>query len=206
MLFRSGAGSSVGIASTNFGYFVVNSSTNVTNATIVGFGTTVGIGSTNVVGGRKCARDLGYIVDAVAQDVSYGSNQHIVYATKKYFNGAGVAITNGLVGEEKQSVTAFLALRDYAQLAVTNQLYNQDYSIIADSVTGINSSLLSCANIRTNIDTLVGILTVAIGNSSLSSVPTETLGVTDCADVRSALASYVGIITTIVGKIGRAYV
>lgn len=194
-----GAGSSVGIASTNFGYFRVNSQTNVTNATIVGFGTTVGIGSTNVVGGRKCARDLGYIVDAVAQDVSYGSNQHIVYATKKYFNGAGVAITNGLVGEVQQSITAFHALRDYSKLAITNQLYNQDYTIIADPVSGINSSLLSCANIRSNIDTLVGILTVAIGNSSLSAVPAETLGTTDCADVRSALASYVGIITTIIG-------
>ena len=194
-----GAGSSVGIASTNFGYFRVNSQTNVTNATIVGFGTTVGIGSTNVVGGRKCSRDLGYIVDAVAQDVSYGSNQHIVYATKKYFNGAGVAITNGLVGETQQSITAFHALRDYAKLAITNQLYNQDYSIIADPVSGINSSLLSCANIRSNIDTLVGILTVAIGSSSLSAVPAETLGTTDCADVRSALASYVGIITTIIG-------
>jgi hypothetical protein len=187
-----GAGSTVGLPTTNYGYFKVDSATNV-NAF-------VGIGSTNVVGGRKCARDLGYIVDAIAQDVSYGSNQHIIYATKKYFNGAGIAITNGLLGEENQSITAFHAARDYSKLAITNQLYYQDYTIIADSVTGINSSLNSCSNIRTNIDTLVGILTVAIGNSSLSAVPsTDNFGTTDCSNVRSALASYVGIITTIIG-------
>ena len=189
-----GAGNTSGITTANFGYFAgITTSCNVVCGTI-------GIGSTNVVGGRKCARDLGYIVDAIAQDVSYGSNQHIVYATKKYFDGVGAALTTGLLGEEQQSITAFQAVREYAKKAITNQLNYQDLTVIADAATGFNTDPASCANIRTNIDNLVGILTVAIGNSSLSSVPSPGIGtITDCADVRSAVDTYVGIVTTIIG-------
>jgi hypothetical protein len=189
-----GAGSTSGITTANYGYFAgITTSCNVVCGSI-------GIGSTNIVGGRKCARDLGYIVDAVAQDVAYGSNQHIVYATKKYFNGAGAALTTGLLGEESQSITAFQALASYAKKAITNQLNVQDLTIVADPVTGFNTDPASCANIQTNIDNLVGILTVAVGNSSLSAVPASGIGtITDCADVRSAINSYVGIITSVIG-------
>jgi hypothetical protein len=189
-----GAGSTAGIATANNGYFAgITTSCNVVCGSI-------GIGSTNIIGGRKCARDLGYIVDAIAQDISYGSNQHIVYATKKYFNGAGAALTTGLLGEEAQSITAFVAAREYAKKAITNQLNSQDLTIIADAATGFNTDPASCANIQTNIDNIVGILTVAIGNSSLATVPAPGIGtITDCADVRSAVASYVGIITSVIG-------
>lgn len=189
-----GAGSTAGITTANLGYFAgITTSCNVVCGSI-------GIGSTNIIGGRKCARDLGYIVDAIAQDISYGSNQHIVYATKKYFNGVGAALTTGLLGEEQQSITAFQALGTYAKKAITNQLNSQDLTIIADPITGFNTDPASCANIQTNIDNLVGILTVAIGNSSLASVPASGIGtITDCANVRSAVVSYVGIITTVIG-------
>jgi hypothetical protein len=189
-----GAGSTTGLPSYNGGYFAgITTSCNV----ICG---SIGIGSTNIIGGRKCARDLGYIVDAIAQDVSYGSNQHIVYATKAYFNGGGAPISNGLLGEQSQSVTAFQAARDYAKLAITNNLNYQDRTIIADPVTGFNTSPSSCANIRSNIDSLVGILTAAITNGNLSAVPATGIGATtDCANVRSAIVNSVGIVTTIIG-------
>jgi len=189
-----GAGSTAGITTANNGFFAgITTSCNVVCGSI-------GIGSTNIIGGRKCARDLGQIVDAIAQDVSYGSNQHIVYATKRYFNGAGYALTTGLLNEESESITAFVAARDYAKKAIANQLNSQDFTIIADPVTGFNTDPASCANIQTSIDNIVGILTVAIGNSSLSAVPAPGIGtITDCANVRSAVVSYVGIITSVIG-------
>ena len=189
-----GAGSTAGITTANLGYFAgITTSCNVYCAG-------VGIGSTNIIGGRKCARDLGLIVDAIAQDISYGSNQHIVYSTKRYFNGVGAALTTGLLGEENQSITAFQSARDYCKKAITNQLNVRDFTIQADAVTGFNTDPASCANIQTNIDNIVGILTVAIGNSSLSSVPAPGIGtITDCANVRSALVTSVGIITSIIG-------
>ena len=189
-----GAGNTTSLPTYNGGYFAgITTSCNV----ICG---SIGIGSTNIIGGRKCARDLGYIVDAIAQDISYQSNQHIIYATKAYFDGAGVPISNGLLGEQSQSVTAFQAARDYAKLAITNQLNYQDLTIIADPLTGFNTSPSSCANVRANIDSLVGILTAAITNGNLSSVPATGIGATtDCANVRSAIVNSVGIITSIIG-------
>jgi hypothetical protein len=186
------AGSTAGIGTTtNYGFFLVNSEFNVSSF--------VGIGTTNVVGGRKCARDLGYIVDAVAQDISYGSNKHIIYATKKYFDGAGEARTDGLEGEEVISGYAFTSLAFYAKKAVTNQLNYQDLTIISPPGIGTNIGDSVCTTTQATIHNLVGILTTAVLSGSLSEVPSVNLGITDCADVRSALVNYVGIITTIAG-------
>ena len=187
------AGSTAGIGTTtNYGYFLVNSTYNVSDY--------VGIGTTNVVGGRKCARDLGYIVNAIAEDINYGSNQHIIYATKKYFNGAGTARTDGLLGEEVISAYAFRSVGTYAKRAVTNWLNYQDLTILNDvSVGSTNKNPNVCSNIRSNIDSLVGILTTAVLSGSLVGIASTSLGGTDCADVRSAIVNYVGIITTIVG-------
>jgi hypothetical protein len=186
------AGSTAGIGTTtNYGYFLVNSEFNVRDF--------VGIGTTNVVGGRKCARDLGYIVNAVAEDISYGTNQHIIYATKKYFDGTGVARTDGLVNEEVISGYAFTSLAYYSKLAVTNQLNYQDLTIQNDAGIGTNKGSAVCANTQATIDSLVGILTTAVLTGSLSGISSINLGITDCADVRSALVNYVGIITSVVG-------
>ena len=170
---------------------------------IISLGSTATLPALNVgtytTGGNKCYRDLGYIVDGVAQDLSYGTNQHTIYNTKKYFDGVGVALTNGLLGEESESIYAFESAKGFIKQAVTNQLYSKDLTITADPLTGFNTDPSSCVDVQTNIDTLVGILTVAIGNSSLAGIPTEFYGTTDCADVRASIGNYVGIITTIIG-------
>ena len=170
---------------------------------IISLGSTATLPALNVgtytTGGNKCYRDLSYIIDGVAQDLSYGTNQHTVYNTKKYFDGAGVARTDGLIGEESESIYAFENAKGYMKQAVTNQLYSKDLTITADPLTGFNTDPSSCADVQTNIDTLVGILTVAVGNSSLAGIPTEFYGTADCADVRASLGNYVGIITTIIG-------
>lgn len=87
-------------------------------------------------GGNKCYRDLTYIVDGIAEDISYGTNQHTIYNTKKYFTGAGAARTDGLLGEESESVYAFESARDYCRQAVTNKLNYKDLTITADNAPG----------------------------------------------------------------------
>jgi hypothetical protein len=123
-------------------------------------------------GENKCRRDLGYIVDALTKDVKYGTNKHIREATRAYFTATGSPISNGLVGETAQSIVGFHSVRDYAKLAITNQLNNRDLSIIADPITGSNTSPSSCADVQSNIDNLVGILTTTVGLGTLSSFPT----------------------------------
>lgn len=126
----------------------------------------------------KCERDLGYIIDAVCNDLVTSGNANIVIATKKYFDGNAL-LSNGLAGEVTQSVFAFNKARDYMKQAVTNTLTipgaQQDLTIIADPATGSNTSPLSCANIRSTIDTLVAILTTALNDGDLDSLSGITI-------------------------------
>jgi hypothetical protein len=133
-----------------------------------------GIVSTEV----KCKRDLGYFVDAVSTDVLTGGNSYSQDFIKQYFIN-GSPISNGLVGEEVQSVFAFNQARDLFKSAITNQLTYKDLTITADSVTGSNTSINSCANVQTNIDTLVSIITTAITNGNLNALGTRNTGIFD---------------------------
>ena len=155
----------------------------------------VGTYSTGVA---KCFRDLKYIVDGVAQDIAYDTNQHTVRNTKFYFDAQGNQKTDGLVYEEAESIYIFRSAMDYMKKAVRNELYYIDDTIVPLNQPGVGASAYT-ANIQTDIESLVGILTVAIGNSSLSSIPSVGFGTGDCANVRYSLRNYVGIVTNIIG-------
>ena len=200
-----GSGPNVAITSTAACADVQQTLTTLTQITVdvISAGSTIGLPTANVgtytTGGLKCRRDLQYIVDGVAQDISYDTNQHTVRNTKFYFKPDGTQKLDGLIGEEDESIYIFESSADYMQLAITNNLNYKDLRIPIDPVTGVNTDPSNYADIQTDIDTLVGILTVAIGNSSLAGIPTVGFGTADCADVRFSLANYVGIATGIIG-------
>ena len=85
-------------------------------------------------GETKCRRDIGHIVDAVQQDLWFGGNAYSIAAARAYFNRNGLPITNGLVGEEAPSITAFKRAADALNLAINNQLYYWDQTITLDTV------------------------------------------------------------------------
>jgi len=117
----------------------------------------------------KCKRDLGYIVDAVSTDVRDFTNQNAILATKSYFDPTtNILLTNGLQGEVPQTITAFHKVRDTMKLAITNNLSIKDLSITGDPT---NTDPLSCSNVRSNIDNLVGIITTFIGQGNLTGLP-----------------------------------
>jgi hypothetical protein len=165
-----------------------NSCANVQSTldTLVGIVTTV-IGTNNIgflttfsensgtfipAGENKCRRDIGYIVDALAVDLKFSSNANIINAANSYFDANGNPISNGLVGEEAESVRAFIGVREYSKLAINNQLNVKDFTLIADPVTGSNNSEDSCSNVKTTIDNLIGILTTSVG---LGSTPSSSI-------------------------------
>ena len=123
-------------------------------------------------GGSKCYRDIGYIIDAVSLDVRDYTSQNSISATKAYFNINGNPITNGLIGEEAETITAFTAVRDYTKLAINNQLNNKDLAIAVDPLTGFNTDPNSCSDVRSFIDNLVGIITTRIGAGNINGVNT----------------------------------
>ena len=138
------------------------------------YNTYPGISTTEV----KCKRDLGYFVDAISTDVFTGGNKYAREFTLQYFNN-GVPIGNGLVGEEAQSIYAFVEARELMKDAITNTLVGAAYSdltITADPLTGFNTSPNSCADVQSNINNLVGIVTTIISAGNLSSLPVENLG------------------------------
>lgn len=126
----------------------------------------------------KCKRDLGYFIDAISTDVFTGGNKYSRDFVKQYFNN-GVPISNGLVGEEAQSIYAFVQARELMKNAITNTLVGAAYSdltLTPDPIIGSNISSNSCANVQSNIDNLVGIVTTVISAGNLNSLPTENSG------------------------------
>ncbi len=126
----------------------------------------------------KCKRDLGYFVDAISTDIFTGGNKYSRDFTLQYFNN-GVPISNGLVGEVNESIYAFNQARDLMKSAITNTLVGAAYSdltITADPLTGFNTSPNSCADVQSNIDNLVGIVTTVIGAGNITSLPSENTG------------------------------
>ncbi|MFZ9729029.1 MAG: hypothetical protein ACO3CD_08455, partial [Candidatus Nanopelagicaceae bacterium] len=118
---------------------------------------TFGIGNIQGVADGKCKRDIGFIVDAIAEDLRDGGNLNTIEATKFYFNGDGSPLQNGLVGEENYAVFAFNRARDLCKKAIANLLtvkatiYDPDptsiltpYGVVAGSTgsaaLGLNSS------------------------------------------------------------------
>ncbi len=150
----------------------------------IGTGTTATLYSINVNPGtflsgiNTCRRDIGFIIDAIVNDIKNYTNQNIINATRAYFDGSGNPIENGLIGEEVETITAFKAVGQYAKKAITNQLNNKDLTLIADPVTGSNISNNSCANVVTFIDNLVGIITTSVSSGDLGSLPTVSLAST----------------------------
>jgi hypothetical protein len=132
------------------------------------------------LGESKCKRDIGYIVDAVAADLANGGNANIVAAAKSYFTKEGLPISNGLLGEEAQSVIAFNAAKVMMKKAVTNQLYSKDLNILSGPavynsggpvVPNLPSgNVATCVDVQATIDTLIGIITTAISDGDITSL------------------------------------
>ena len=122
-------------------------------------------------GQSKCRRDIGYLTEAIISDLKNDSNKSTRDFIKSYFDSSGNPISNGLVGEESESITAFNSVATYSKLAINNQLNNKDLTVIADPATGFNTSPDSCANVKSTIDNLVGIVTTTISDGTLLNLP-----------------------------------
>lgn len=104
----------------------------------------------------KCYRDILYVIKAIYTDIYYHGNSNIIESAVRYFNSASLS------GEVNESITAFEGIADYAKLAINNGLYNTDYTVSLDPLTG---------DIENKIDTLVQILVSSLEGGSLESLP-----------------------------------
>ena len=86
-----------------------------------------------IPGEEKCRRDIGIIVDAVAQDLWFGGNEFTIASTKEYFKGNQL-IANGVDNEVAPSITAFKRAEDLMERALNNQYYDRDLNITLDTI------------------------------------------------------------------------
>ena len=129
----------------------------------------------------KCKRDLGYFVDAVSTDVFTGGNKYSRDFVSLYFEN-GIPITNGLVGEEAESIYAFVQARDLMRTAVHNGLTITDVGVTSGPPTyGVgttvsNTDPTACQDVQVNITTLVGIITAVVSAGTTAGLPAVNVG------------------------------
>ena len=153
----------------------------------------------------KCLRDLEIFVDSISLDLFQGGNKYTRLFTLEYFNGVGAG---SLAGEEAETVTSLSKAGEMMKSAITNQLTVKDLTITPDSITGSNTDPLSCANVRTNIDNLVGIATSAITAGNTNSLPNQSAGsiITDGeSKCKRDIGFFIDAISTDLTTLGNSY-
>lgn len=121
----------------------------------------------------KCARDVGYIVDALCYDLMYGGNSQIKDVSESFYRNG----TSYVPGQETQHVAAFNRLKTILGYIVVN---NNSWSKSAGNTLTQNVSLPSATSTEvTRLNTLSNILIdyVADGTYSTSTptvLPTTT--------------------------------
>ncbi len=119
----------------------------------------------------KCKRDIGYVVDAIAEDLRDGGNSNIIAATKTFFNDDGTPLINGIVGEEDQAIYAFYRGADFAKKAIANLLTFKDNTITVDPS---NSASTSFTPTGASYSPTTGDLVLTVNSHGLSGTSTYT--------------------------------
>ena len=157
-------------------------------------------------GELKCMRDIGYIVDSIAQDLYWGGNEFTVGAIREYFGNNGSTSSGSLNGEIVQSVFAFDAARIMVKKAVTNQLYAKNLLLSAgpaiaggsggDIAVSTSGNAASCVDVQSTVDSLFATIINTLNAGTLSSLPPIDNGDWDCANVRNTIDTLFAILTT----------
>ena len=128
-------------------------------------------------GDSKCYRDVGHFVNAILQDLEYGSNTYTIEAAKLYLNNARVDYVDN---EIIQTVRAFEYARQLMVLAMRNWItgdgtsdnpeYVPEYSAVSryKDTTVINTTAGTpvCADVEASINTLIYLFVDVLANNA----------------------------------------
>ena len=121
----------------------------------------------------KCARDTRLVIAAWTNDLKYGGNYFTVDAAETYTTGTAV---QHVLGEEAATIYTFNKARDLCLLAVTNDLPIGTYTTrVPQTDLSITNDAGGCADVKSAITTLAGIVTNVINNPS-DPLPTTDTG------------------------------
>ena len=117
----------------------------------------------------KCARDLGFIVDALSHDLRFGGNQSTVESIEKYYNND---ILDYIQGEQEETLEAYEYAVELAKKAMRNALPTGTYTTIPPyaNINILADSSPKCADVESALTTLAGVIR-SIFNGGKGSVP-----------------------------------
>ena len=116
----------------------------------------------------KCARDLGYFIDAISVDMYHEGNKHTREYTEQYFTNATTPLPNGLQGEESESITAYNTAIGEMKKAITNQLYYKDLTVTEGGSTYAGSTTDVGTPTNVTYDATTGTLVTTIAGHGLA--------------------------------------
>jgi len=113
----------------------------------------------------KCARDVGYIVDALSYDIMYGGNSATVRAAESYFVGAASQLG---AGQATATSAAYAYLATVAGYVITE---NTSWTPLNQTVSQDISGTAATATEATTADSLVQIIEDVITAGDLTGLP-----------------------------------
>ena len=115
-------------------------------------------------GESKCARDIGYFIDAISVDMFCEGNRHTKEFVRQYFTNATTPLSNGLVGEEAESVTAFSTAVNEMKKAIYNNLFYKDLTVTEGNANYNGSFPAVGTPSDATYDGTTGVSTITIAN------------------------------------------
>jgi hypothetical protein len=106
-----------------------------------------------------CARDVGYIVDAISHDVKYSSNNKSVESGLAYWSGLG---TSYVAGETVETIAGFNYIIQLSKYIINNVGVQTSYQL------GTSFSIISAEYTNTTGVTTIGLSSTSVSNLNLS--------------------------------------
>jgi cytochrome c2 len=117
----------------------------------------------------SCKNDIKLIMRAVCHDITRGGNSKCVGAGLSYYNGPSL---QHIVGVKTETIDALRYAAGIAASCINNVTWTggyqnhftqiRDLSMPADSNTGFNTSIASCSNVLSAVNSCVGVVTTII--------------------------------------------
>ena len=115
---------------------------------------------------NTCARDMGYIIDAICYDVMYGGNSASIINARAYFDTSGTILIGA--GEYAATSDAYDYLSTIAQQIILGDVVSvTEGNTVQQARNGNYGSSTETAKVSTNLS----IIKTVIDNQSLSSLP-----------------------------------
>lgn len=119
-----------------------------------------------------CARDVGYIIDAVAYDIKYGGNVKTLQAALKYYEANNASAEVVINNQKPETLAALVRARDVAVLCVNQTLVSKTSGNTLNQNT---SGTVGEAGTGTTVTSLMNMLNSIIDNG-VGVAPSRDLG------------------------------